>query len=291
MASLGSQRIRQAHRNALTMQTNELKGKTLLFVDYALPMYDRYAGSRTNYMYLLVLIKMGMKVIYLPADFKHIEPYSTELDNLGVEILAGEWFQDNWKDWIKEKGSEIDYVFLHKPDPAIQFLEDIYNHTNAAVIYQCHDLHYLRMQRQAELSNDHILLEEANFFREKENYLFSVCDVLLTFSSVENEIIRKFFPCKQVYTVPLFFYEEEPVQKLDFDKRRGLLYVGGFDHVPNRDAVLWFCNEVLPLVLRRAPDIVFHVVGADPPETINALRSANVKIHGKVSEEQLCGSI
>ncbi len=266
---------------------NELKGKTLLFVDYALPMYDRYAGSRTNYMYLRVLLKMGLKVMYLPADFQHIEPYSTELKSLGVEVLAGYWFQDNWKEWFKDKGPEIDYAFLHKPNPAIQFFNAILSHTTAAIIYQCHDLHYLRLQRQAELTKDPMLLDEANFFREKENYLFSASDALLTFSHVEEGIIKKDFPQKQVYTVPLFFYEEMPEPQYDFSKRRGLLYVGGFGHTPNRDAVQWFCQEVLPLVLHRIPDMVFNVVGANPPEEITALNSANVKILGKVSEETL----
>lgn len=279
--------LRQAHRNALTIQTNELEGKTLLFVDYALPMYDRFAGSRTNYMYLLLFLKMGMKVVYLPGDFKHVEPYSTELKNLGVEILAGDWFRDNWKGWFMERGADIDYAFLHKPNPAIQFLEVIFNYTKAPVVYQCHDLHYLRLQRQAEITDDPVLLDESRFFKEKENYLFSVCDALLTFSSVEEEIIKKNYPQKQVHAVPLFFYEEAPTPKYDFSKRLGLLYVGGFDHTPNRDAVLWFCQEVFPHVLRLAPDIVFNVVGANPPAEITALASANVKIHGKVSEEEL----
>ena len=262
-------------------------GNTLLFVDYALPMYDRFAGSRTNFMYVQVLLEMGLKVIYLPADFQHAEPYSTELKSLGVEVLAGDWFRDNWKEWFKEKGSGIKYAFLHKPDPAIQFLDVIRNHTSAAIIYQCHDLHYLRLQRQAELTEDSILLAEANLFREKENYIFSESDAVLTFSNVEERIIKKSFPHKQVYTVPLFFYAETPKPKFDYNKRHGLLYVGGFDHIPNRDAVQWFCQEVLPRVLRRAPDIVINVVGANPPKEIAALSSANVKIHGKVSEEGL----
>ena len=282
--------LRQAHNNALAIQAiqmDELKGKTLLFVDYALPMYDRFAGSRTNFMYLLVLRKMGLKLIYLPSDFKHIEPYSTELKKLGVEILAGDWFRDNWKEWFKENGADIDYAFLHKPNPAIQFMDAILNHTNAAIIYQCHDLHYLRLQRQAELTKNPIILDEANCVREKENYLFSVSDALLTFSTVEEKIIKNNFPQKQVYTVPLFFYAEVPQPKRDFNKRCDLLYVGGFDHTPNRDAVLWFCQEVLPLLMSRIPDIVFNVVGANPPKEITALSSANVKILGKVSEEKL----
>jgi hypothetical protein len=148
-------------------------------------------------------------------------------------------------------------------------------------------LHYLRLQRQAELTGDPVFLDEANFLREKESYLFTTSDALLTFSSVEEEIIKNDFPRKQVYTVPLFFYGELPKSKSDFDKRRDLLYVGGFGHAPNRDAVLWFCQEVMPLALRHLPDIVLYVVGANPPMEITALSSANVKILGKVSDAEL----
>lgn len=278
--------IANAHVKALN-QSDELIGKKILFVDYALPMYDRFAGSRTNYMYLQVLLKLGLKVVYLPADFQHVEPYSTELKNLGVEVLAGDDYKENWLDWFKQHGKAIDFAFLHKPNPAIQFFEAIRNYTSAAIIYQCHDLHYLRLQRQAELTNDSILLDEASFFQEKESYLFSNSDALLTFSSVEEEIIHKDFMDKNVYTVPLFFYDDIPKAKRDFVKRVDLLYVGGFGHTPNRDAVEWFCKEVLPLVLKRLPNLVLNVVGANPPKEITELNSNNVRILGKVSDSEL----
>ncbi|PKN13224.1 MAG: hypothetical protein CVU69_02670 [Deltaproteobacteria bacterium HGW-Deltaproteobacteria-4] len=267
----------------------EERKQTLLFVDYAVPMYDRFAGSRTNYMYLVLLVKMGMKVKFLPADFKHVEPYSAELNNLGIEVLAGEWFSNNWEEWFKEKGQEIDYIFLNKPNPSIKFLDAIHRYTRAAILYQCHDLHFLRLQRQGQLNGDHSLLDEARFYEEKEDYIFGVSDALLTFSTVEEKIIRNKFPQKQVFTVPLFFYDDVPEPKYNFSSRRDLLYVGGFDHAPNRDAVAWFCREVFPLVLRQSPEIVLNVVGANPPKEISSLQSDNVKILGKVSDEELQG--
>ena len=60
---------------------------TLLFVDYAVPQYDLYAGSRTNFMYLELLASLGLDVKFLPADFKREEPYSTELNRMGIETL------------------------------------------------------------------------------------------------------------------------------------------------------------------------------------------------------------
>jgi hypothetical protein len=123
----------------------------LLFVDYEVPHYDLYAGSRTNFMYLEMLVGMGLEVKFLPGDFRRVEPYSSELNELGIETLDGDWYRENWKSWISENADDIEYVFFHKPGPASEFLPTIKRCTKAAIIYQCHDLHYLRLQRKAEV--------------------------------------------------------------------------------------------------------------------------------------------
>jgi glycosyltransferase involved in cell wall biosynthesis len=44
-----------------------------------------------------------------------------------------------------------------------------------------------------------------------------------------------------------------------------MLFVGSFRHVPNRIAIDWFINEVLPRVLLRAPGARLVIAGSDPP--------------------------
>ena len=56
---------------------------------------------------------------------------------------------------------------------------------------------------------------------------------------------------------------------MDFAKREGLLFVGGFAHPPNADAVLWFAKEVFPLI-REKLDVTFYVVGSKVTEEIRA---------------------
>ncbi|NNK97438.1 MAG: glycosyltransferase [Xanthomonadales bacterium] len=259
----------------------------MLFIDYEVPRYDLYAGSRTNFMYLEMLAGMGLEVKFLPADFQRAEPYSTELNELGIETLDGEWFRDHWQSWLADNGQAIDYVFIHKPDPAEKFLAAIKRHTDAAIIYQCHDLHYLRLRRKAEVENDKAALEEARNYEQKEDFIFRNSDVLLTFSGVEEKIIRAKFPRKQVFTVPLFFYNEalDPVR--DFSKRQGLLFIGACAHTPNRDAISWFCKEIFPFIRQQVPDVFINVVGADPAEDILALNSKHIRVLGRVSEAEL----
>jgi glycosyltransferase involved in cell wall biosynthesis len=260
---------------------------TLLFIDHAVPQYDLYAGSRTNFMYLEMLVEMGLEVKFLCADFQRVEPYSTELNHLGIETLDGEWYRDNWQSWLRENGQGIDYVFFHKPEPATTFLTAVKSFTNAAIIYQCHDLHYLRLRRKAGVENDQAIFEEADLYEKKEDFIFAGSDVLLTFSDVEEKVIKGKFPHKKVFIVPLFFYRDVRKPDRDFSKRHDLLFVGACAHTPNRDAIAWFCSEVFPRIQQQIPAIILNVVGANPPADIASLHSESIKILGRVSEEEL----
>ncbi|HYP15167.1 MAG TPA: glycosyltransferase family 4 protein, partial [Bryobacteraceae bacterium] len=44
-----------------------------------------------------------------------------------------------------------------------------------------------------------------------------------------------------------------------------LLFLGGFRHLPNQEALAWFVKDILPLILREQPAATLKVVGADPP--------------------------
>jgi len=70
-----------------------------------------------------------------------------------------------------------------------------------------------------------------------------------------------------------------------FDKRRDLVFVGGFRHPPNTDAVLWFARSVFPLVREQLPDIQFHCIGSDITAEILALDAIDgIRVHGHVPD-------
>jgi glycosyltransferase involved in cell wall biosynthesis len=61
-----------------------------------------------------------------------------------------------------------------------------------------------------------------------------------------------------------------------------MFFVGGFSHTPNVDAVLYFHNEVFPLISRELPEVRVHIVGNAPPPEIVALGSDRFIIDGYV---------
>jgi glycosyltransferase involved in cell wall biosynthesis len=55
---------------------------------------------------------------------------------------------------------------------------------------------------------------------------------------------------------------------------RRLLFVGSFDHAPNRDAALLLVNRIFPRVRQRCPDVVLEIAGRNPPAALRAAASA-----------------
>jgi glycosyltransferase involved in cell wall biosynthesis len=69
-----------------------------------------------------------------------------------------------------------------------------------------------------------------------------------------------------------------------FAERQGLVFIGGFQHPPNTDAVLWYAREVLPLVRSRLPGVRTIIVGSKVPATIRALAAPDFIVTGYVPD-------
>jgi glycosyltransferase involved in cell wall biosynthesis len=64
-----------------------------------------------------------------------------------------------------------------------------------------------------------------------------------------------------------------------------LVFVGTLEYGPNEDAVMWFCNEVLPRVAREVPTVSFFVVGRNPSRRLKELHDGRrVNVIGRVPD-------
>ena len=76
-----------------------------------------------------------------------------------------------------------------------------------------------------------------------------------------------------------------------FADRRGLLFVAGWlagADSPNGDGLLWFVQEVLPLIEARIPWVQLDVSGANPPESLRWLEGPTVTIPGQRRRSRRC---
>ncbi len=67
-------------------------------------------------------------------------------------------------------------------------------------------------------------------------------------------------------------------------QRRVLVFTGAMDYWANLDAVSWFCENVMPLLLSRYPDLYFYIVGSNPTEEVKRLAGERVTVTGAVPD-------
>jgi hypothetical protein len=99
-------------------------------------------------MYLNVFKEIGLQVTFLPYDFKKREPYTTILQQKGIEVLYGNWYKKNIKIWLKTNLKYFKYVYLERPKIAITYFDLIRPFFSGKIFYFAHDLHYIRLFRQ-----------------------------------------------------------------------------------------------------------------------------------------------
>lgn len=150
------------------------------------------------------------------------------------------------------------------------------------VIYDTVDIHFLRLEREYGLTGDEGVLRVARALREQEMRLASLSDQVWCVTPADGEVLAREGRTSEIKIVPV----PHPPQGRGpgFDERQGLLFVGNFNHSPNRDAVRHFVGEVFPLVRAALPGAKFYVVGHHTPEEIAALHSEDVLVKGYVSD-------
>jgi glycosyltransferase involved in cell wall biosynthesis len=150
------------------------------------------------------------------------------------------------------------------------------------VIYDMVDLHWLRYQREMQLSGDRNLGDVVEHFRRIELFNTANADLVLAITDEERDLLLIEQPNADVEVLPNIHEIYPP--RTHFTQRKGLLFIGGFWHTPNEDAVIYFVKDILPRITEELPDIVFYIIGSNMPGSVRSLNSANVKPLGFVPD-------
>lgn len=246
--------------------------KHILVIDHMVPLYDRDAGSRTIYQHLMLLKEIGYHVTFIGNNHITEKKYIDILEQNGIEVLEGNYSNYPLNAWIIDNCKYFDYVYLIRPEIADDYLEIILStkNKNTKLIYYVMDFHFLRLERQFEFTNNPLTYEESKRLKYIEYNIFEKVDSILTISSEELKFLNKNFNHKKSILIPTFIYKQSlplsPNQDLKF--RNGLLFVGGFSHIPNLDGINYFLNNSWDIVKNKIPSITLHIVGSNVPDTL-----------------------
>jgi GT2 family glycosyltransferase len=257
--------------------------RQVLVVDALTPQPDHDSGSLRLVNLMRLLREEGAHVVFLPANREHSGRYTEDLQQLGVEAWYAP-FARRAPAWLREHGPRFDSILASRHYVAREFLPLLRRHApQARIVFDTVDLHYLREQRAAELRGDRTLSRTAARTRALELDVIARSDVTLVVSEAERELLARDAPQATVEVLSNLHQLAGPGQP--FAQRRDLVFVGGFRHPPNVDAVRWFAAEVFPRVRERLPDVRFHCIGSHVVPEVEALAAQpGVLVHGHVPD-------
>jgi GT2 family glycosyltransferase len=251
-------------------------GKNILVIDHHLPMPDRDSGSLRMFQILKLLHQLGHRVVFIPDNLADISPYTGELQKRGIQVIHHPYVQ-KVRDYLISHGSEFDAVVLSRCQFARKHIADVRLHApQSRVIFDTVDLHFLREEGEARLTRDSDVQQKARETREREYDLIDRSDETWVVSSTEQQLLQDKWPEKSIQLVSNIV--DVPGSSTSFALRRDWLFIGGFQHPPNVDAVLFFLKEIYPLVAKRLRDAKFYIIGDKVPPEIVALASESVVV-------------
>ncbi len=260
----------------------------MLMIDHYVPTWDKDAGSKLDYQYMQLFLREGWRVKFLGDNFAHEEPYTSALEQLGIEVLYGAKLQADIWNWIERNGRFMSIAYLSRPHIATRYIDFIREHTELKIIYHGSDLHSLRLMREYAIDHNEKTREEAEYWHDVEYAVMRKADMSYFPSEVEAEIVHKEDPTIHVKAITSFVYDTPAVLDENYADKQGLLFVGGFAHPPNKDGLLWFVQEILPKIKETLPDVVLHVIGSNADDEVMALNARpDVDVLGFVSIEKL----
>lgn len=273
-------------KNILAACERKIDRKTVLFISKTVPMHDKDAGSRTIDFYMREFLNRGYIVKFISGDFNGVEPYTSRMEQMGIEVLAGEFYRKNIAAWLYKNHEDIDFVFANYPNCTFAFI-DILKKLQIPVRYYGMDLHFLRLHREYEMSGDISKEELSKEYLKKEKYLIDNCDIVYYPSQVEIDIVKNQFHKDTAKVLKVNFYKDENiVNTYDACDRTGIMFIGGYGHAPNVDAVKWFAKDIFPYIDSKL-DISFSIIGSEMPPEIASLKSEKIETIGYVTDERL----
>lgn len=264
----------------VSLARDRRSGFRVVIFDDKVPAPDRDSGSVRMTALLRMLQELGGVVTFVPANLTKADPYTGLLQQLGVEVV---YAPARVKQHLGSLGTSVGLCVLSRPHVAHAYLPCVRRLLPAATaLYDAVDVHFVREARAARLTGTPRAHRHAARVRTKELGVVRSADSTIAVTEDEAELLRRAVPGASVHVLPNV-HALRPANPGP-EGRTGLLFVGGFEHRPNEDAVLYLISDLMPDLRKVIPGVRLRVVGAAPTESVRNLAGPDVEVLGWVGD-------
>lgn len=157
------------------------------------------------------------------------------------------------------------------------------NLNGAPKVLTDHDVSYLKAFRMAKLTRNPLLklfmYVEAVKVKRLESSIFKEVDIGIAVSEVDKKVLRELCPEAKIEVVENGVDTNEFKPASERVDENSLVWVGGFDNYPNREAIYFFLDKVYPLIREKGRDVRIDLVGGGVTPRLRRIASADPSIN------------
>jgi O-antigen biosynthesis protein len=254
----------------------------VLFVRWAVPTPRQDAGSVRAMKMMEILQDLGYSVAFFCPN---VDPHSVEaqeFQSAGGELLID---PDVVRKYLLDVGWWVSAVVYSHVGSASKW-GPILNAVKPqrGTVYDTVDIHHLREGAEAALCYDSLGQVRADVTKLLELQAIDAADVTVVVSPSEKEYLATLVTGKRVEVISTI-HEVAP-NPVPWHPRSGLVFVGGFQHPPNLDGIIWFLSDVWPLLDPDIQDAGIDIVGGPKDPALRHFESNLVRVHGFVPKTE-----
>jgi len=181
---------------------------------------------------------------------------------------------------------QFDVVHIDGLPPAA-YIDTVRAHSKAKVSMRAHNVEHVIWQRIAEKEGNPLkkwyVGLQAQRLKVFEIKAINKCDVVMAISNEDEQTIKHECPNATTVVVPAGMDINDEIENENYNAA-DLFFIGSFDWMPNLQGVDWFIANVWNGLVERFPGIKLSIAGKKMPNSIYALKSANLLPMGQVPD-------
>src|SRR6266480_48119 len=253
----------------------------IFVASYAIPKPDRSAGDRRFFEIVGLLARAHRVDLWTcqaePAiSGEDQQRYRSALDSAGVRvfphpasierILAESYYDVGFFEFFWVAETAMPTFRLAQP--------------HAAVVIDSVDIAFAREELMSKVCAQSVVKPEET--KRRELAMYRAADAVIAVSEEDRSLLLAEEQSLRVGVVPI-------ILRIRTDRKdpgsKELVFVGAFHWPPNVDGIIWFVEEIWPLIVNHVPDAIMNIVGSYPTEEIKAMAvKGGVRVHGFVPD-------
>lgn len=252
----------QGIRSLSIVQALASSGHDLSFVAFAHKDRDESLYPLSTYCREIDLLEREMANVSQSSEYLRRARCLLSLRPYSVERFRSEEMQARIQGHLRATPFDLIicdslYALVNVPQTAVP------------IVLNCHNVEHLIFQRYSRIEKNFFKRSyarvEAHLIRGAERHSWRRAAIAMVCSNVDRETLHHLYGNLPIFVVPNAVDTDSYRPDESSSSQALLLFQGGMDWYPNRDAVEFFAQSILPLVRAEFPSIGFIVAGRNPP--------------------------